>query len=48
MKAAALIAEPLPSSHEVLLLFQNIFSEAHGGSWKTKLDWFFHASKHGV
>jgi hypothetical protein len=33
-----------------MLIFslQNIFSEAHGGSWKTKLDWFFHASKHGV
>lgn len=36
------------SEEEALQYFQNIFSEAHGGSWKTKLDWFFHASKHGV
>jgi phosphatidylinositol-4,5-bisphosphate 3-kinase len=36
------------SDEEALQYFQNIFSEAHGGSWKTKLDWFFHASKHGV
>jgi len=36
------------SDEEALQYFQNIFSEAHGGSWKTKLDWFFHAGRHGL
>ena len=26
--------------------FQNQFSEAYGGAWTTKLDWFFHSVKH--
>jgi len=36
------------TDEEALQYFQNIFSEAHGGSWKTKLDWYFHAIRHGV
>jgi len=35
------------SDEEALQYFQNIFSEAHGGSWKTKVDWFFHNFRHG-
>merc|ERR1719394_201182 len=32
---------------EALAYFQNNFSEAYGGGWTTKLDWFFHGVKHG-
>ncbi|UYV66255.1 PIK3CA [Cordylochernes scorpioides] len=31
---------------EALEYFQNQFYEAFGGSWTTKLDWFFHSVKH--
>ena len=33
---------------EALAYFQNMFSDAYGGGWTTKLDWFFHGVKHGV
>ncbi|XP_037075832.1 phosphatidylinositol 4,5-bisphosphate 3-kinase catalytic subunit alpha isoform-like isoform X2 [Pollicipes pollicipes] len=31
---------------QALEYFQNQFSEAYGGAWTTKLDWFFHSVKH--
>jgi phosphatidylinositol-4,5-bisphosphate 3-kinase len=34
------------SEQEALDYFQRQFSEAYGGAWTTKLDWFFHWIKH--
>lgn len=34
------------SEEKALEYFQNQFSEAYGGAWTTKLDWFFHSVKH--
>ena len=34
------------TDEEALEYFQNQFSEAYGGAWTTKLDWFFHSVKH--
>jgi len=31
---------------EALEYFQNMFCEAYGGAWTTKLDWFFHSIAH--
>jgi len=34
------------SLQEALEYFQNMFCEAYGGAWTTKLDWFFHSIAH--
>lgn len=34
------------SEKEALIYFQSQFSEAYGGAWTTKLDWFFHWIKY--
>ncbi|XP_040576946.1 phosphatidylinositol 4,5-bisphosphate 3-kinase catalytic subunit alpha isoform [Lepeophtheirus salmonis] len=33
---------------DALAYFQSMFSDAYGGAWTTKLDWFFHSVRHGV
>ena len=34
------------SDLEALNYFETQLSQAHGGGWTTKLDWFFHFVKH--
>ena len=36
------------TDEEALDYFQMRFSDAYGGAWTTKLDWFFHSVRHGV
>jgi len=36
------------TEEEALEYFQTMFSDAYGGAWTTKLDWFFHSVRHGV
>jgi phosphatidylinositol-4,5-bisphosphate 3-kinase len=40
------LAVEITEEKEALAYFQNQFSEAYGGAWTTKLDWFFHSVKH--